>query len=75
MGATYMVRGTWECTTSWKNAQIRIDRSTMHRKKMNSQYAANVCTVLAPGMDYILRHDAADIQVPYPVGIKNKRDK
>ena len=42
---------------------------------MNSQYAANVCTVLAPGMDYILRHDAADIQVPYPVGIKNKRDK
>ena len=41
---------------------------------MDAQYASNVCTVLAPGMDYILRHGAADIQVPYPIGSKRKRE-
>ena len=41
---------------------------------MDSQYAANVCTVIAPGMDYIWRHGAADIQMPAPVGSKHKID-
>ena len=42
-------------------------------KEMDSQYAVNVCTVLAPGMEYIWRHGAADIQVPSPVGSNHKR--
>ena len=41
---------------------------------MDAQYVANVFTVLEPGMDYIWRHGAADIQVSSPVGIKCKRD-
>ena len=41
---------------------------------MDAQYAANVCTVLAPGMDYIFRHGAAYVQVPSPVGSKRNRD-
>ena len=44
-------------------------------KEMNAQYAANVCTVLATGMDYIWRHGAEDIQVPSPIGSKLKREK
>ena len=43
-------------------------------KKLDSQYAANVCTVISPGMDYIWRHGAADIQMPDPVGSKLKMD-
>ena len=41
-------------------------------KKMDSKYAANVCTVMAPDMDYIWRHGAADIHMPYLVGRKRK---
>ena len=41
---------------------------------MYAQYPANVCKVLAPVMDYIWRHGAADIQVPYPVGRKPKME-
>ena len=37
-------------------------------RELDSQYAANVCTVIAPGMDYIWRHGAADIHMPDPVG-------
>ena len=29
---------------------------------------------MAPGMDYIWRHGAANIQIPAPVGSKRKRD-
>ena len=43
-------------------------------KKMDAHYAENVCTVLAPGVDYIWRHGAADIQVPYPIGRKHTRE-
>ena len=38
------------------------------------QYAENVCTVLSPGMDYIWRNGAAEIQVLSPVGSKRKRE-
>ena len=41
-------------------------------KKMDAQYASKVCLVIAPGIDYIWRHGAADIQIPYPVGGKRK---
>ena len=41
-------------------------------KELDSQYAANVFTVIAPGMDYIWRHGVADIQMPAPVGSKLK---
>ena len=41
--------------------------------EMDSQYAVIVCTVIAPGMDYILSHGAVDIQVPYPIGSKHNR--
>ena len=34
----------------------------------------NVCTVLAPGMDFIWRHKAEDIQVLSPVGSKHNID-
>ena len=43
-------------------------------KLFDSQYAANVCTVIALGMDYIWRHVAADIQMPVPVGSKRKME-
>ena len=43
-------------------------------KELDSQYAANVFTVIEPGMDYIWRHGAADIQIPVPVGSKRKMD-
>ena len=43
-------------------------------KELDAQYAANVCTVIAPGMDYIWRHGAADIQMLAPVGRKHKMD-
>ena len=43
-------------------------------KEFYSQYAANVCTVIAQGMDYIWRHGAADIQIPAPEGIKSNMD-
>ena len=42
-------------------------------KEMDEKYAADICTVLSPGMDYIWRHGASDIQVQYPVGSKHKR--
>ena len=41
-------------------------------KELDVQYAANVCTSIAPGMDYIWRHGAADIQIPAPVGSNQK---
>ena len=41
---------------------------------MDSQYAANICTVIAAGMDYIRRHGAADIKMPAPVVSKRKMD-
>ena len=44
-------------------------------KELDEQYTANVCTVIAPGMDYIWRYGAADIQMPDPVGSKRKMDK
>ena len=43
-------------------------------KELDSKYAANVCTVIAPGMDYIWRHGAADIQIPDLLGSKRKMD-
>ena len=43
-------------------------------KELDSQYEANVCTVIALGMEYIWRHSAEDIQMTDPVGIKRKRD-
>ena len=41
---------------------------------MDAQYEVNVCTVIAPGIDYIWRHGAAYIQMLYPVGSKRKID-
>ena len=41
-------------------------------KKLDAKYAANLCTVIAPGMDYIWRHGAADIQMLAPVGRNHK---
>ena len=43
-------------------------------KELDSQYAANVCTVIAPGMDYIWRYGASDIQMSALVGSKRKMD-
>ena len=43
-------------------------------KELDSQHTANVCTVIAPVMDYIWRHGAADIQMKDPVGSKRKMD-
>ena len=43
-------------------------------KELDAQYAANVCTFISPGMDYIWMHGAADIQIPDPVGSKRKMD-
>ena len=43
-------------------------------KELDSQYEANVCTVMSLGMEYIWRHSAEDIQMTDPVGIKRKRD-
>ena len=43
-------------------------------KELDSQYAANVCTVIAPGMDLIWSNGKANIQIPAPVGIKRKMD-
>ena len=43
-------------------------------KELDAQYAANVCTSIAPVIDYIWRHVAADIQMPAPVGSKDKID-
>ena len=43
-------------------------------KELDSKYVANVCTVIAPGMDYIWRHGASDIQMPAPVGSKRNMD-
>ena len=37
---------------------------------MGSHYVENVCTVLAPGMEYIWRYGAADIQILSTVGSK-----
>ena len=41
-------------------------------KEMDSQYAENICTVKASGMDYIWMHGAAYIQMPDPVVSKRK---
>ena len=41
-------------------------------KELDSKYASNVCTVIAPGMDYIWRHGSVDIKTPAPVGSKLK---
>ena len=43
-------------------------------QEMDAQYAANIFTVLAPGMDYISRHGVSEIQVTSPVGSKRKRE-
>ena len=43
-------------------------------KELDAQYAANVCTLIAPGMDYIWRDGAADIQMLAPVVRNNKMD-
>ena len=43
-------------------------------KQLYAKYAANVCTVIAPGMDYIWRHGAVDIQMLDPVGSKSKME-
>ena len=43
-------------------------------KSLDAQYTDNVYTVIAPGMDYICRHGASDIQMPYPVGNKLNMD-
>ena len=43
-------------------------------KELDSQYEANVCTVIAPGRDYIFRHGAEDIQMTAPVQSKRKMD-
>ena len=44
--------GTCACITFWKNVETQIARSIMHRqKKLDSQYASNVCTLLLPGVD------------------------
>ena len=43
-------------------------------KELDAQYAANACTVIALGMDYIWRHGEADIQTPDPVGSKRNMD-
>ena len=44
------------------------------KKLLDAQYAANVCTVIVPGMEYISRHGAADIQMPDPVWSKRNLD-
>ena len=36
-------------------------------EELDAQYAANAWTVIVPGMYYIWRHGAADIQMPDPV--------
>ena len=41
-------------------------------KELDSQYASNICTVIAPGMDYICRNCAADITMPSLVVSKFK---
>ena len=41
---------------------------------MDSKYAANVCTVIALGMDYIWRHGTAEIKISAPVGSNLKMD-
>ena len=43
-------------------------------KELDSQYASNVCTLIATGMDYIWRHGAAYILIPDPVGSKRNMD-
>ena len=43
-------------------------------KERYTQYTANVCTVLAPGMDYIWRHGESDIQVTSPVWNKSNKE-
>ena len=43
-------------------------------KEMDAQYAASICTFLAPVMDYIWRHGESDIQVTSAVGSKQKRE-
>ena len=55
----------------WMNPNFSFFR--IQAKEMYAQYVANVCTVLSPVMDYIWRHGAAYIQVPYLVGRKRKR--
>ena len=41
---------------------------------MDAKYAANVCKLIAPGVDYIWRHGAADIQMPAPLGSEHKME-
>ena len=43
-------------------------------KELDEQYAANVCTVIAPGMDYIWRHGASDIQISATLGRNHKME-
>ena len=75
-GATFKGKETCACTTSWKKCMIP-NYAFYHAqsKEMDSQYAVNVCTVLAPGMEYIWRHGAADIQGPSPLGSNHKRER
>ena len=43
-------------------------------KELDSQYASNVCTVIAMGVEYIFRHGAADIHIPDPLESKRKME-
>ena len=42
-------------------------------KLLDSQYVANVYTVMVQGIDYIWRYGAVDIQITAPVGSNHKR--
>ena len=43
-------------------------------KELDAQYAANLCTVMAPDIYYIFRHRAADIKMPSQLGRKLKME-
>ena len=52
MGETYTVRGKCACITFWKIKKTQICLFYhAQAKELDAKYAANVCTVIAPGMD------------------------
>ena len=55
-----------------KNPNFSFYRA--HARELDAQYAANVCTVIEPGMNYIWRYGASDIQMPVPVESKRNID-
>ena len=73
MVETYTVIGTCACNTFEKFMNPNCLFYHAQAKELDAQYSANVCTVMAPGIDYIWRHGAADIQMPSLVGSKRKR--